>query len=209
MALTEYKKKRSLRRTPEPAGGKAAGGKLMFVVQQHAATSLHYDFRLEMKGVLKSWAVPKGPSLDPEDKRLAMQVEDHPYDYRNFEGIIPEGNYGAGVVIVWDTGTYEPLDEAPDKASQEKILLRSLHAGSLKIVLKGKKLKGEFALVKMRGRSENAWLLIKHNDRYARKTDVTQKDKSVISRKTIVQLAKAAGVEKSSVNKAARKRTKS
>lgn len=138
MALKEYKKKRSLRRTPEPAGGKAAGGKLLFVVQQHAATSLHYDFRLEMKGVLKSWAIPKGPSMDPEDKRLAMQVEDHPYDYRNFEGIIPEGNYGAGVVIVWDTGTYEPLEDAPDKTSREKILLRDLHAGSLKIVLKGK-----------------------------------------------------------------------
>lgn len=207
MALTEYKKKRSLRRTPEPVGGKAAGEKLLFVVQQHAATSLHYDFRLEMKGVLKSWAIPKGPSMNPEDKRLAMQVEDHPYDYRNFEGIIPEGNYGAGVVIVWDTGTYEPLEEAPDKTSREKILLRDLHAGSLKIVLKGKKLKGEFALVKMRGRSENSWLLIKHNDRYAGKTDITQKDKSVVSRKTIVQLAKAAGVEKSSVKKAVRKRT--
>ncbi|MFI5129821.1 MAG: DNA ligase D [Chitinophagales bacterium] len=180
MALTLYKKKRSFKHTPEPEGGKASGAELRFVVQKHAASRLHYDFRLEMKGVLKSWAVPKGPSLNPNDKRLAMMVEDHPYDYRTFEGIIPKGNYGAGTVIVWDEGTYEAL-EPGDKSEQEKALLRQLKAGSLKIRLHGKKLKGEFALVKLKSAEENAWLLIKHRDKYAKETDITKNDKSVVS----------------------------
>jgi bifunctional non-homologous end joining protein LigD len=192
MALTKYKKKRSFAHTPEPVGGKPEKETLHFVVQKHDASRLHYDFRLEMKGVLVSWAVPKGPSLNPADKRLAMQVEDHPYDYKDFEGIIPEGNYGAGTVIVWDEGTYTPIEFTGDKAKDEKALLKGLKAGSLKVVLHGHKLKGEFALVHLKnGREENAWLLIKHNDKYAKETDVASKGKSVVSGKTIEQMAKA------------------
>ena len=164
---------------------------MQFVVQKHAATRLHYDFRLEMEGVMKSWAVPKGPSLNPADKRLAMMVEDHPYDYKNFEGIIPKGNYGAGTVIIWDEGYYEPLHEVgPSKKEQEKLLLKELKAGSVKIKMYGKKLKGEFALVKIKNSDDNAWLLIKHNDKYASDKDVSEKAKSVVSGKTIEQMAK-------------------
>jgi len=189
MGLTLYRKKRSFNKTPEPTGGKASGTMLRFVIQKHAASHLHYDFRLEMEGVLKSWAVPKGPSLNPADRRLAMMVEDHPYDYRTFEGIIPPGNYGAGTVIVWDEGFYEALEVKGDKATQEKALLKQLHAGSLKIIMHGKKLKGEFALVKIKGKQDNAWLLIKHRDKYASETDITKKDKSVVSGKTIEKIA--------------------
>jgi bifunctional non-homologous end joining protein LigD len=189
MALSLYKKKRSFKKTPEPTGGKSNSPQLHFVVQKHDASRLHYDFRLEMEGVLKSWAVPKGPSLNPADKRLAMMVEDHPYDYKNFEGIIPEGNYGAGTVMVWDEGSYESL-EPGTKAEQEKKLLKQLKAGSLKFQLNGKKLKGEFALVKLKSSDEkNAWLLIKHRDKYAKDADVTTKDKSVISGKTLTKIA--------------------
>ena len=193
MALTAYKKKRRLNETPEPAGGRAQRDQLRFVVQKHDASRLHYDFRLEMRGVLKSWAVPKGPSLNPSDKRLAMEVEDHPYDYKDFEGVIPKGNYGAGTVIVWDEGTYEPLEPAGDKKAMEKDLMSQWRAGSIKVVLKGKKLKGEFALVKMKGKADNAWLLIKHNDRYATDADITQHEKSVVSKLTLNQVAAAAG----------------
>src|SRR5690348_18291096 len=130
MSLTQYKKKRSFDKTPEPTGGKPTDHKLHFVIQKHAASRLHYDFRLEMQGVLKSWAVPKGPSMDPSVKRLAMMVEDHPYDYKDFEGVIPKGNYGAGTVIVWDEGTYAPIDGTEGKKAQEKSLLRQLYSGS-------------------------------------------------------------------------------
>ncbi|UOE37723.1 DNA polymerase ligase N-terminal domain-containing protein [Chryseobacterium oryzae] len=168
MALQDYNKKRKFDETSEPKGAtKKSKSKLIFVVQRHAASRLHYDFRLEMDGVLKSWAVPKGPSLNPEDKRLAMMVEDHPYDYKDFEGNIPEGNYGAGQVEIWDSGTYEPLDET-SKLSDEKELLKELKSGSLKFTLYGKKLKGEFALVKMKNTENNAWLLIKHKDKFAK-----------------------------------------
>ncbi|WP_120232729.1 DNA polymerase ligase N-terminal domain-containing protein [Chryseobacterium sp. AG363] len=167
MALKDYHNIRKFDETSEPKGKtKKSKEKLIFVIQRHAASRLHYDFRLEMEGVLKSWAVPKGPSLDPKDKRLAMMVEDHPYDYKDFEGNIPEGNYGAGQVEVWDSGTYEPLEEN-SKLSDEKELLKELHAGSLKFILHGKKLKGEFALVKMKNTDDNSWLLIKHKDEFA------------------------------------------
>jgi bifunctional non-homologous end joining protein LigD len=191
MSLSLYKKKRSFKATPEPTGGNASAKELRFVVQKHDASHLHYDFRLEMQGVLKSWAIPKGPSLDPDVKRLAMMVEDHPYDYRRFEGIIPEGNYGAGTVIVWDEGTYEPLDTtAKSKKEKEKILMNELRKGNLKFRMHGKKLKGEFALVKIASRGENSWLLIKHEDQYATSDDVTKKNKSVLSKKTLEQVEK-------------------
>jgi len=165
MGLKEYVKKRDFKRTSEPKSGKAAGKTLAFVVQRHHASHLHYDFRLELDGVLKSWAVPKGPSMNPDDKRLAMMVEDHPYDYKNFEGIIPNGNYGAGVVLVWDEGTYESL--ADDRKDDIKTLHAGLKSGNLKFRLKGKILKGEFALVKLHTAEDNSWLLIKHRDEYA------------------------------------------
>ncbi|MEF9478465.1 3'-phosphoesterase [Chryseobacterium sp. 1B4] len=157
MGLSEYRKKRSEEKTPEPFGGKPNGKELHFVIQKHDASHLHYDFRLEMDGVLKSWAVPKGPSMNPDIKRLAMMVEDHPYDYRNFEGIIPKGQYGGGTVIVWDQGTYMPADlQDEDHGKQEKNLLHQLYSGKLKFILNGEKLKGEFALVKAHGRGITA-----------------------------------------------------
>src|ERR1700712_439769 len=150
MSLAKYKTKRNFKESPEPTGGKANSSQLRFVIQKHDASHLHYDFRLEMEGVLKSWAVPKGPSTDPAVKRLAMMVEDHPYDYRSFEGIIPQGEYGGGTEMVWDEGPYEPIEPTEGRAAQEKLLLKELAAGSLKFILHGKKLKGEFALVRTR-----------------------------------------------------------
>ncbi len=191
MSLEKYVDKRDFTKTAEPKAGKSqAKDALTFVIQKHAASHLHYDFRLEMDGVLKSWAVPKGPSTDPKTKRLAMMVEDHPYDYRKFEGIIPEGQYGGGTVIVWDEGTYEPIEEIKGKKAQEKELLKELKAGSLKIKLHGTKLRGEYALVKAHGMGENGWLLIKHNDEYASKKDITKLDESVLSGKTIESMEK-------------------
>ncbi|HWD86718.1 MAG TPA: DNA ligase D [Mucilaginibacter sp.] len=166
MSLAEYLKKRVFGRTPEPKSGKHTGKELRFVVQRHHASHLHYDFRLELDGTMKSWAIPKGPSLNPEDKRLAMMVEDHPLDYQYFEGIIPQGNYGAGVVMIWDHGTYTSLAE--ERKDDIKTLRAGLKSGNLKFRLDGEKLKGEFALVKLHdGRGENSWLLIKHNDQFA------------------------------------------
>lgn len=166
MGLTEYKRKRNFKRTSEPAGNKPAkNSQLTFVIQRHHASRLHYDFRLELNGTLKSWAVPKGPSLNPKDKRLAMMVEDHPVDYASFEGMIPENNYGAGHVSIWDKGTYEPVDEHGEVVSI-RTFTNDLKKGSIKFRMKGRKLKGEFALVKMKG-DDNSWLLIKHKDKYA------------------------------------------
>lgn len=186
MSLSKYNQKRDFKQTREPKGKiEKSASELIFVVQKHAASHLHYDFRLEMDGVLKSWAVPKGPSMDPEVKRLAMMVEDHPYSYKDFEGTIPEGNYGAGNVIVWDNGTYTSDEKT---ASDEKKLLSDLAKGHLSFILKGKKLKGEFSLVKLHGKQENAWLLIKKNDKYASEEDILEKNKSVISKRSLEQL---------------------
>ena len=190
MSLIQYREKRNFKNTSEPKGGKASPQDLIFVIQKHSASRLHYDFRLEMAGVLKSWAIPKGPSADPKVKRLAMMVEDHPYDYRTFEGVIPEGEYGAGTVIVWDQGTYEPKEEIEGKKEREKYLLKQLKEGSLKMVLHGKKVKGEWALVRTK-LSENSWLLIKHKDKYAGPSDITEKNKSVVSGKTLEQIEKS------------------
>jgi bifunctional non-homologous end joining protein LigD len=171
MALTLYKKKRNFNETVEPEGEvKESVSKLIFVVQRHKASRLHYDFRLELNGVLKSWAVPKGPSMNPKDKRLAMMVEDHPYDYKDFAGIIPAGNYGAGIVEIWDSGTYSDIENSPKKIA-EKNLRVGLEKGDLKFQLFGKKLKGEFVLVKLKGKEDNSWLLIKHHDKYAVDTE--------------------------------------
>lgn len=195
MGLAAYNKKRKFGETPEPKGKeKHTKGTLRFVVQKHDASSLHYDFRLEMEGVLKSWAVPKGPSLDPADKRLAMMVEDHPLDYRTFEGVIPEGNYGGGTVIVWDEGTYEPVEgEGLEGKEKEKTLLAQLKNGSLKIRLKGKKLQGEFNLRLMKGRGERSWILVKKKDDFASGEDITEQNRSVKSGKTIAQVAEEGG----------------
>jgi len=167
--MKKYQQKRDFTQTPEPSGDNNKGSTegLRFVVQKHYASRLHYDFRLELDGVLLSWAVPKGPSLNPAEKRLAMMVEDHPYDYLDFEGIIPEGNYGAGAVIIWDEGMYYALD-SQDPEESARHMREGLAAGNLKFVLKGKKLMGEFALVKIKSDRDNSWLLIKKRDRYAR-----------------------------------------
>lgn len=168
MALTKYKQKRNFNDTPEPNTGRAkSGSKLSFVIQRHDASHLHYDFRLEMEGVLKSWAVPKGPSMVAGEKRLAMMVEDHPLSYGKFYGEIPKGNYGAGTVEIWDYGTYEPM-ENPKNTNPEKLLLAQLHKGDLKFTMHGKYLNGSFALVQMKNDEKgNSWLLIKKKDEFS------------------------------------------
>jgi bifunctional non-homologous end joining protein LigD len=197
MALEEYKRKRRFEDTPEPPPkvGKKAGHR--FVVQKHRATRLHYDFRLELDGVLKSWAVPKGPSLDPADKRLAMQVEDHPVSYFDFEGTIPEGNYGAGTVMVWDVGTWVPLSPVPVNGQyvpgSDAEANAMLGKGDLKFRLKGKKINGDFALVHIRSRRSgskgNEWLLIKKHDEHETPGyDIEQFDKSVLTKRTMAQI---------------------
>ena len=166
--LEEYQRKRDFRRTPEPASAPVhparPGKKPVFVVQKHDASRLHYDFRLEVDGVLKSWAIPKGPSMNPRDKRLAVPTEDHPLEYRNFEGIIPEGQYGAGRVIVWDTGTFRNITK---RDGQPVPLDQAIENGQLAIWLEGKKLKGGFALTRIRDDKKPVWLLVKKRDEYA------------------------------------------
>ncbi len=199
MSLKKYKEKRDFKKTPEPAAGKKSNSNaLIFVIQKHNATNLHYDFRLEVDGVLKSWAVPKGPSLNPSDKRLAMMVEDHPFDYKDFEGIIPKGEYGGGEVIIWDNGTYHALS-TKDKKESERLMREGIDKGEIKFVLEGHKLKGEFVLVKMKGRGENAWLLIKHRDDHASKENILEMENSVVSGKSIEDLQNG-GEKKKSLN---------
>ena len=192
MPLNEYRKKRDFKISPEPSGEKTAPkiakSSLIYVVQKHRATQLHFDFRLEFKGTLLSWAVPKGPSLDPSVKRLAMQVEDHPVDYAGFEGVIPEGEYGGGTVMVWDKGTWTP--ESPDPAA-------ALEKGDLKFTLHGKKLKGSWVLVRTRGfgsSSKASWLLIKHRDEFASDEDIAEEmPRSVISNRLLAEIARDGG----------------
>ena len=197
MPLKEYKRKRRFAETPEPPGKVEKKSQHRFVVQKHRATRLHYDFRLEMDGVLKSWAVPKGPSLDPADKRLAMQVEDHPVSYFDFEGIIPEGNYGAGTVMVWDVGTWEPLSPVPVKGkfvpATDAEAAAMLQKGDFKFRLRGKRLKGDFVLIHMKGRRPGSkgteWLLIKKQDEYAVPGfNIEQYDTSVLTGRTMREI---------------------
>jgi bifunctional non-homologous end joining protein LigD len=214
VALEEYKRKRRFSDTPEPPPKVEKGKGHRFVVQRHRATRLHYDFRLEMEGVLKSWAVPKGPSLNPGDKRLAMQVEDHPVSYFDFEGTIPEGNYGAGTVMVWDVGTWEPLSpEAvngkypPGTEAQASAMINK---GDLKFRLRGARLNGDFALIHIKARRPgskgNEWLMIKkHDDHVVDDFDIEQYDTSVISGKT---MAKIGGDEDSAEWKSGKKASK-
>lgn len=193
MKLKDYRKKRDFEITPEPEGVRevkpSPGKPLSYVIQKHQASRLHYDFRLEWDGVLLSWAVPKGPSLDPSVKRLAMQVEDHPVEYGGFEGAIPEGEYGGGTVMVWDRGTWTA--EVPDvKAALEK--------GDLKFTLHGAKLKGSWVLVRTRGSfgggGRASWLLIKHRDQFASTKDITiEEPRSAASRRLLADIAREAG----------------
>jgi bifunctional non-homologous end joining protein LigD len=203
VALDEYKRKRDFARTPEPGPKLENKTEYRFVVQKHRASHLHYDFRLEMEGVLKSWAVPKGPSLDPADKRLAMQVEDHPVSYFHFEGTIPPGNYGAGTVMVWDTGTWTPLGNASEM----------LKKGDLKFELHGEKLKGSFVLAHMRSRRPGSkgaeWLLIKHKDEHVVKGyDIDQHDGSVLTGRTLDEIAADEGSAEWESNRPAARRSK-
>lgn len=197
--LAKYKSMRSEKKTPEPFGGKSPEPeKLVYVVQKHRATALHWDFRLEIEGVLVSWAIPRGPTLDSAVKRLAMQTEDHPMDYRNFEGNIPKGEYGGGDVIIWDRGTYIAEREIakgeretiPDKKKGDKVMSEGLEKGEIKFLLFGERLKGSFALVKTKGfppGKKNAWLLIKHKDEFTQEGfDAKDYTTSVVS-KTILK----------------------
>lgn len=187
--LKEYERKRDFKASPEPKGNgrKRGGDEPIFVIQKHDARNLHYDFRLEVDGLLASWAVPKGPSTDPKDKRLAIHVEDHPLDYSDFEGVIPEGMYGAGTVLVWDTGTYRNLMAEKDDPLS---MAESIEKGHVEVWLDGEKLQGGYALVEMKGRGENQWLLIKMKDEGAdaRRNPVSTEPDSVLSHASLEEI---------------------
>jgi bifunctional non-homologous end joining protein LigD len=199
VALEEYRTKRNFQISPEPSGkshvSAPSKGPLLYVIQKHRATQLHYDFRLEFNGVLLSWAIPKGPSPDPSVKRLAMQVEDHPLEYGGFEGVIPEGEYGGGTVMVWDKGEWTPENENVESA---------LKKGDFKFTLHGEKLHGSWVLVRTRGfgsKADKSWLLIKHRDKYASSKDIeAEEPRSVLSRRLLADIAREGGgdVEKAS-----------
>src|SRR5256714_6071447 len=195
--LTEYRRKRDFARTREPSGEAAPRpappGRLRFVIQKHAASHLHFDLRLELDGVMKSWAVPKGPSLDPTVKRLAMQVEDHPIDYNTFEGTIPAGEYGGGTVMLWDRGTYS-ADQVTSPEEEEDDIRDGLKRGDLKITFHGERLHGSFALIRMKfardSSSKPQWLLIKHRDEFATDEDVVAENMtSVDTNRTMEEIA--------------------
>jgi bifunctional non-homologous end joining protein LigD len=189
VSLKEYRAKRQFEQTPEPGGAvKEHRGPLRFVVQKHQASRLHFDLRLELGGSLKSWAVPKGPSLNPEDKRLAIMVEDHPLDYGRFEGVIPEGNYGAGPVMVWDEGTYHAR-ASQEREESERLLEKGLEEGRLTFVLHGRKLNGEFVLVKLKRGKENEWLLMKKRDAFATSRAFAGEDVSAVTKRTMEEIA--------------------
>jgi bifunctional non-homologous end joining protein LigD len=203
--LNKYRKKRNFAATPEPRGAANAGGRgnrsLIYVVQKHMASHLHYDFRLEWRGGLLSWAMPKGPSLDPALKHLAVRTEDHPVEYSDFEGVIPTGQYGAGTVMLWDRGTWQPESADVDA---------SLREGEIKFTLHGTKLQGSWVLVRTRSFGKNpfrsAWLLIKHRDQYASEKDVTQEEpRSVASHRLLAEIARDEGgdIERASKGDAA------
>lgn len=186
-ALLLYKSKPNSTASPKPQGNTMAHKKPIFVIQKHNASHLHYDFRLEIDGVLKSWAIPKGPSTDPQDKRLAIETEDHPMDYANFEGVIPEGSYGAGSVIVWDKGTFENIKEKDGKIIPLKQCYKN---GQIEVNLHGKKLQGGYALIRTKSDDMKKWLCIKMRDEYAdaRRNPVSSEPESAISGKTIKEI---------------------
>jgi DNA ligase D-like protein (predicted 3'-phosphoesterase) len=188
-SLKDYQEKRDFKRTPEPEGGPGPGSQVpIFVIQKHAARRLHYDFRLEVDGVLKSWAIPKGPSTDPQDKRLAVPTEDHPLAYAGFEGVIPEGEYGGGTVLVWDTGTYRNLTEKKGAAIP---MGQGLAHGHVKVWLEGNKLKGGYALTRFKTGKDESWLLVKADDGEAdpRRNPVADEPGSVLTGRTIEEIS--------------------
>ena len=188
-SLKDYQEKRDFRRTPEPAGGRGPGSQApIFVIQKHAARHLHYDFRLEVDGVLKSWAIPKGPSTDPKDKRLAVPTEDHPLEYAGFEGVIPEGEYGGGTVLVWDTGTYRNLTE---KKGATIPMGQGLAHGHVKVWLEGHRLKGSYALTRFKTGKDESWLLVKADDGEADpgRNPVADEPGSVLTGRTIEEVS--------------------